>query len=38
MAMETAQANLKVTNNASSVERFTVQNLPKFSSLHEFEL
>ena len=35
MAMETVQANLKVTNKAQ-FERFTVQNLPTFSSLYEF--
>ena len=37
MAMETLQAKLKVTNEAQ-FERFTVQNLPKVSSVHEFEL
>ena len=35
MAMETVQANLKVTNEVQ-FERFTVQNLLKFSSLYEF--
>ena len=37
VAMQTVQANLKVTNLAQ-FERFTVQNLPKFSSLYKFEL
>ena len=37
MAMEMAKTNLKVTNKAQ-FERFTVQNLLKFSSLYEFEL
>ena len=37
MAMETVQANLKVSNKAQ-FEGFKVQNLPKFSSLYEFEL
>ena len=37
VAMETVQANLKVTNKAQ-FERFTVQILPKLSTLYEFEV
>ena len=33
MTMETVQANLKVTNKAQ-FERFTFQNLKRFSSLY----
>ena len=35
MTTETVQANLKLTNKAQ-FERFTVHNLPKISSLYEF--
>ena len=37
VAMETVQTKQKVTNNAQ-FERFTVQILPKFSPLYEYEL
>ena len=37
MEIEPVQTNLRVTSNAQ-FERFTVQNLPNFSSLHDFDL